>query len=883
MDKDKPTANKKVVLFISGLSQFFVGTIIKKIIFPVQAALICLLAFAPPAYTATANISGERITHTPLIVAQESNAVFNLSLFGINPTNTVKIDVSFTNVNIRAGGITGTITEYFNPEVSGEVVIFTQKDNIVSTFTTLRNLSVNIPITANGPSSATNNINGFNVNIAGAEISTQASAFTYAFPIIVANNVMTFSSTSTAIEALQANSVASDTLIFDVNMMGTTTIKVGDTLVFDITSKTPYGLLRKVTNVVESGNSIEVSTQQARLTDVFEQAFISYNEKLDLSAQSAQFISNNQQSKIMTPELEMDGMQQFSSDMGTVRIYDKNIALQMAEFVGCTTDGIDKVYSLDLQIPVPTPTSASDINSTISIFGCIGFSLTPDFKIDIRSFTLKGATFTLTPIISQELGVRASSELSISKETTIRTILLRPVTIIVPVLSAPIVIVPVVKIKIGIDGKVSASLEAGAVSELSSTFGFLHDGKNWQSVAKRNTEFDYLQPTVKADAQASVYAGPTLEMLIYKLAGPELSLQGFVAIKADFMPTPPLPCWVITAGLRLGGAVKVKVLGYNIADYSNPDILSFDKKLAESYCLEIKSEAITTAKVGEQYQYIITTNAPATANIIFSTTGKPNWLILTSHGSQATLTGTPANNDIGKGTITIFARSIDTNEESSQTFNLTVLGFRITSEPITTSSVGISYFYNIITNAPATANIQFNITGNPSWLILTESGTATTLSGTPTINDIGQSIIAITVQNIDTNEEASQTFALNTSLEGTWLNTEIAIFESHKGTCDIGVAFEYSVFIRASIINGNVLVVCAFGNNSSTCAASDNFTSITYSRAQDGGITKGALSFDLNAEHIRGRWTWKGPVADIDKDGNTIIGTCTGTDNAVRQ
>ncbi|MFN3380068.1 MAG: LamG domain-containing protein [Runella zeae] len=73
-------------------------------------------------------------------------------------------------------------------------------------------------------------------------------------------------------------SVSENSLEFSASSSFAQNIKINDVLVSDKTSKAEFGFLRKITSVSNSNGKIIVTTQQASLSDVFEEANISFEQ-----------------------------------------------------------------------------------------------------------------------------------------------------------------------------------------------------------------------------------------------------------------------------------------------------------------------------------------------------------------------------------------------------------------------------------------------------------------------------------------------------------------------------------------------------------------------------------------------------------------------------
>ncbi len=142
---------------------------------------------------------------------------------------------------------------------------------------------------------------------------------------------------------------------------------------------------------------------------------------------------------------------------------------------------------------------------------------------------------------------------------------------------------------------------------------------------------------------------------------------------------------------------------------------------------------------------------------------KPSWLSLADKGDgSGTLSGTPTTFDVGTHDVTL--RVSDGTEQAEQSFTVTV--FKINDAPVFTSTAITSvnedtaYSYSIATSdADAGDTLTITASTNPSWLTLTDNGDGTgTLSGTPTIAEVGTH--NVTLQVSDGTAQTEQSFTV---------------------------------------------------------------------------------------------------------------------------
>jgi len=145
----------------------------------------------------------------------------------------------------------------------------------------------------------------------------------------------------------------------------------------------------------------------------------------------------------------------------------------------------------------------------------------------------------------------------------------------------------------------------------------------------------------------------------------------------------------------------------------------------------------------------------------------PAWLTLTDHGAgTATLSGTPADADVGQHTVVL--RVTDSaGLFAEQAFSITVTNVNdapaFTSAPIESATQNVPYRYAIAAGDPDLIHgdaLTVTAPTLPAWLTLTDHGNgAATLSGTPGNSDAGAHTVVLRVTD-NSGLTATQTFTI---------------------------------------------------------------------------------------------------------------------------
>jgi hypothetical protein len=310
-------------------------------------------------------------------------------------------------------------------------------------------------------------------------------------------------------------------------------LSVGDVVVAGVVDgKLPYGMLRKIT-AVESSGSLRLTTVEATLTEAIERGSLS--QQVTLAAQGI--------SKTSSP-LTLDGIGR------------KRIAVESTDkgFVFALNDVT--LYDLD--------GDSSTKADRVSLDGNFSFAPTFSIVIDIDKFSLKTLKLELGSDQQAAIRVTAGREATFSEVRTLETIELTPITFSIgPV---PVVIVPRIALRMGVNGKVTAELTTGVNGEANVKIGFGYENGSWGASAEINPTAQLDAPTFRdgAKGSAKVWAGPRLELAAYGVAGVFGELRGYIEGEVDSTAN---PWWTLSAGVEALAGAFLKVFSKTIADH----------------------------------------------------------------------------------------------------------------------------------------------------------------------------------------------------------------------------------------------------------------------------------------------------------------------------
>ena len=212
---------------------------------------------------------------------------------------------------------------------------------------------------------------------------------------------------------------------------------------------------------------------------------------------------------------------------------------------------------------------------------------------------------------------------------------------------------------------------------------------------------------------------------------------------------PTRPAWLTLSGATLSGTPAQANVGTHnvtitVSDGTAPAVAqSFQIVVADANDPPVfTSTAPTAATQGVLYTYTATATDPDGNTLTFAAPTLPAWLTL----SGATLSGTPAQANVGTHSVTITV-SDGTAAPVAQSFQIVVADANdppvFTSTAPTAATQGVLYTYTATATDPDGNTLTFAAPTRPAWLTLSGA----TLSGTPAQANVGTHSVTITVSD----------------------------------------------------------------------------------------------------------------------------------------
>ena len=520
---------------------------------------------------------------------------------------------------------------------------------------------------------------------------------------------------------------------------GTQALAAGDVLNTGIGPETPNGLLTKVVSVSTVGGEQVAALTSATLPEAMPMAVFDINATLSAPQAFLPLTAATSNDWHMTSRSESIAASSYS---GSTNPFD---------------------YSGDS--PFSCTTSAGiTVGPTLSVTPSVHFSgkigLVGLFPAVVRAT----ATGTITATAALTASAQAGASCTLSKVNLGPTFTLPDIqTLIGPFYFD---VSPQVSLTIAGSGSVSDSLSTGMSVTISATAGLDYTYNNgFSPVARHSVTYNYQAPQVSANASLQITVGPQLNLLLYHLAGPEITIDTVLQFHANTTTT---PWWQLQGCLEAGAGFTVPILNL---DYSDPSILKACKTLLQASSpppLAVSTTSLPGGVGGQPY-----------SATILATHGNPpySWAVtagslptgLSLNATTGTVSGTPTS--AGISTFTVTATDSSTPK---MTANQALIIQIAAPSPLSITSV--SPLPTAIVGTPYTTTLQasggyppytWTITSGalPAGLIL--NPTTGVVSGTPII----ASTYTLTVMVVDSKDATSgMPIAITTTTSNIVLN-----------------------------------------------------------------------------------------------------------------
>ena len=500
---------------------------------------------------------------------------------------------------------------------------------------------------------------------------------------------------------------------------GAPALAVGDIIVIGIGPETPDGLLAKVTSVSITNGQQTIGLTSATLLQALPSGTFDVTEALSPPVAGTLLTS------AQASDWRLSG--------GTEAV--RNSTFLSAPSVTNTTAGGSFNYGGGNPI---TCTNASGVSFTPTL------SVSPSFHLAAAWAPFVGVTSaTVSSTISATISVSATVQAGVTctlASTALRTIPLPPIDVqIGPV---PLILVPTLALVIHGSATSIASVTAGISRGFTATAGLRDSGGQFSPISSATITSDSdTLPTPTASGSLTAALGPQLAILLYGLAGPEVSIGAALNFSANTSAT---PWWSLQGCLEAGAGLTVPALGLS---YSDPSILSVCKTLAQATTpppLSITTSTLADAIVGQPYSSTLEGSGGTKPYSWAVTTGTlPAGLSLDS--STGVISGTPTSAGTSDFTVTV-ADSSTPALTAVQSLSIDVLPSGSvtisTTSPLPSATAGVAYSETLQASGGSPPYSWAVTVGSLPGGLALDSSTGV-ISGTPTA--AGTSTFTVTV------------------------------------------------------------------------------------------------------------------------------------------
>lgn len=203
----------------------------------------------------------------------------------------------------------------------------------------------------------------------------------------------------------------------------------------------------------------------------------------------------------------------------------------------------------------------STTDDQLTLNGNVRFAASFDTAIRVENFTLQRFLFAVNLEESVNLDMTGDfNQADIDQQTEVADVDLA--TLNIPVGPVPVVLDIDLVVTMGINGTVTAEIQASAQQSTDVRIGGEYtDADGWGGINEKSSSFEVPPPEFGlSDASARGYVRPELQIKLYGIAGPFVYAEPYVRFVAELYTS---PYWELYGGLEFGAGfvVTVPVLG----------------------------------------------------------------------------------------------------------------------------------------------------------------------------------------------------------------------------------------------------------------------------------------------------------------------------------
>ncbi len=343
------------------------------------------------------------------------------------------------------------------------------------------------------------------------------------------------------------------TLVFEAPGPEVRVLKAGDIVVVPGSAKTPRGLLRRVTAVLDQGGLFTVSTAEASLTDVFDDGALAARAVID-DTDVAGFVPADPRVKLREATLGGRTLRNGAAKAGSKQ-----------------TKGAPSIGLRDGAFVLEFGLSSQGKSVAVSM------SLKPEVKaqFDIGLGSGNTATEVTNQVVVESKATLSKSAVKFERELDLGT--LKPKCFTVAVGPVPVLICPELQFTYGMtaEGKLGATVKVSYGREIGSRIETRGEQVSATSI---NRELGTNGISVGLSAALKLKTGPAAKLTVYLmgLAGPSVRVEIFTELAADTFAD---PWWKVSLGINVGAGLSGRLFKWKF-EWSEDELLQFTTDLA---------------------------------------------------------------------------------------------------------------------------------------------------------------------------------------------------------------------------------------------------------------------------------------------------------------
>jgi hypothetical protein len=317
-----------------------------------------------------------------------------------------------------------------------------------------------------------------------------------------------------------------------LNSNNETNIEIGNVLFSESTNMAPEGFMRKVVDIEKNNGITRLYTEDAYLTDVIENGGFSFKQRIKPTSDNISIMSNQ--------------------EIG--------ISLQTRSEASMFCDGTPTDFIMTYD--------HFEVTNGVHINGCVGFDIDFDLKSTIKWGKIEYFHFITEKNLAKSLSVEIESELE--PEIPGLSWSIGEVGFFLPVGPLTIPMTASLSHGISIEAGQLTNIEVGIGTNCNVKTGAIFNNGDVLPVAEVNTNFQSIGPIVNYNAHANASYGPGIALKVAGVAGPSLSLLGYLDFLADINND---PWWELYAGIKSTlnftiSSLEINIFGFGTLGWS---------------------------------------------------------------------------------------------------------------------------------------------------------------------------------------------------------------------------------------------------------------------------------------------------------------------------